>query len=188
MAYNADIPQANDNPSESQGQILGNFQALNTFLAVNHVSLNDGDEGKHTFLQMPEQSSAPSTAADEVAVYAKEYNSVASLFFRQESSGTEQVLTAPTTFATAGRAYFGGLLVQWNRVSVTSFNAVTFPTAFAAPAYYVAFMPTGTSGNNRLVYRLNGNPTATQFTPVIVTQNNDPVTETIYYLAIGQAS
>ena len=85
MAYNSDIPQSTDDPSQSQGQILANFQELNTFTAVNHVALNDGDQGKHKFLQMPEQASAPSTGANEGGLYTKEVSGTTQLFFREES-------------------------------------------------------------------------------------------------------
>ena len=195
MSYNSSIPQANDDPSQSQGQILSNFQALNTSNSVNHVAFNDADQGKHKFLQMPEQASDPATAANEAGLYAKEYDVdglgtlVSTLFFRNESSGAVTTFGGPSSLAIPGYSYIpGGLLVQWNRVTVSSGNNVTFPIAFGAPAFYVNFAPTGTSGTNRIFSRLSGNPSATQFIPVITNKDNGSLTETIYYLAIGPAA
>ena len=194
MSYNADIPQANDDPSQSQGQLLSNFQTLNTFLSVNHVALNDGDQGKHKFVQFPEQSSDPATAANEGALYAKEYDVdgmgslETTLFFRNESSGTVTTFGGPSSLALPGYTYLpGGILIQWNRVSASSGSNVPFPIAFGSAAFYVNFAPTGTSGTNRIFTRLSGNPTATTFSPIILNSSGSGITETIYYVAIGQA-
>ena len=184
MVYTADIPQATDDPSASQPLLLGNFQSLNTFLSVNHVSLNDADQGKHTFLQMPEQGSAPSTAANELGVYAKEYNSVASLFFRAESSGTSYIMASPPLLATAGYTYVGGLFVQWNTVTATSLNAVSFPVAFGATPFYISFMVTQASAPKATWTRIDAS-SSTTFTPVITDSKGDPVTRQITYIAIG---
>ena len=86
MSYNNSIPQPGDNPSQSQSEILANFQVLDTANSVNHVAFNDVNQGKHKFMQMPEQSSAPTTAANEGALYTKEANSITALFFRKESN------------------------------------------------------------------------------------------------------
>lgn len=195
MSYNPDIPQANDDPSQSQGQILSNFQTLNTFLSQNHVPLNDGDQGKHAFLQMPEQSSDPATAANEAALYCKEYDVdglgtlVSTLFFRNESNGAVTTFGGPSSLAIPGYAYLpGGLLVQWNRVAASSGSNVPYPIAFGAPAFYVNFAPTGTSGTNRIFTRLSGNPSATTFSPIILNTSGGGLTETIYYIAIGPAA
>lgn len=195
MSYNSDIPQANDDPSQSQGQLLSNFQALNTSNSVNHVAFNEADQGKHKFLQMPEQASDPSTAANEAGLYAKEYDVdgmgtlMSTLFFRNESSGTVTTFGGPSSLAIPGYTYLpGGLLAQWNRVSVSSGNAVVYPIAFGSAAYFVSFQPTGTSGTNRIFYRLSGNPSATQFIPVITNKDNSSLTETIYYFALGPAA
>lgn len=195
MSYNADIPQANDDPSQSQGQILSNFQTLNTFLSVNHVPLNDGDQGKHKFIEFPEQSSDPATAPDEATLYAKEYDVdgmgtlVSTLFFRNENNGTITTFGGPSSLAIPGYAYLpGGILMQWNRVSASSGSNVTFPIAFGNPAFYVNFAPTGTSGTNRIFTRLSGNPSATAFSPIILNTSGSGITETIYYLAIGPSA
>lgn len=195
MSYNPDIPQANDDPSQSQGQILSNFQSLNTYLSVNHVALNDGDEGKHAFVQFPEQSSDPSTAANEGTLYSKEYDVdgmgtlVSTLFYRNESDGAVTTFGGPSSLAIPGYAYLpGGILMQWNRVGASSGSTVTFPIPFGSAAFYVNFAPTGTSGTNRIFTRLSGNPTATFFSPIILNSSGSGITETIYYLAIGPSA
>lgn len=147
MAYNPDIPQASDDPSQSQGQILANFQALNTFLSVNHVDLNDGDEGKHKFLQFPEQSSAPATAANEGALYTKAVSGATELFFREESNGAELQITGAFTAASPGSVTLaGGLIMNWGSVSAGTTGATTtFDTPFTSAVY--SLVCTATSSN-----------------------------------------
>ena len=111
---------------------------LDTTFSVNHVGYNDSGAGKHKFMQMPEQASAPSTAANEGALYTKDDGSTTALYFRQESSGSEIKLTGSTPSAAANGYTFlpGGLLLQWGVVnSPGTSGTVTFATAnIAFPA------------------------------------------------------
>lgn len=99
MTYLNNIPKATDDPTISQGQLLDNFSALNTSNSVNHVAYNNPNQGKHKFLQMPEQTIVPSTAVNEGAVYTKEVPTLlkTGLYWRDEDSGgsggTERQLT-----------------------------------------------------------------------------------------------
>jgi hypothetical protein len=47
MAYNQNIPQATDNPAQSQGQLLGNFQEIYTLIGTNHENFGSALEGNH---------------------------------------------------------------------------------------------------------------------------------------------
>jgi hypothetical protein len=139
MSYNNAIPQAGDNPSQSQSEILANFQQLDACIAVNHVQLTDASQGKHKFMQMPEQSAAPTTAANEGALYTKETSAITELFFRRESDGSELQMTGAFSAATNGYITFpGGLIMQWgNAASLSNGSTVTFPIAFASACYGV---------------------------------------------------
>src|ERR1700679_3027455 len=69
MAYNANIPQAGDLISQSQGDILANFQAIQTLVDVNHVDFASGDQGKHKFVTFPTQNPAPTFSPTEMGLY-----------------------------------------------------------------------------------------------------------------------
>jgi len=132
--YTSSIPQPTDDPSQSQDQILQNFQSLNTSNSVNHVDFNDADQGKHKFMQMPEQSAAPGTAADEGALYTKAVSGITQLFFQEESSGTERQLTtiAPTQ---SGSKYYmrlpSGIKLNWGQATGSvAGTTISFTTAF----------------------------------------------------------
>lgn len=72
MAYQNNIPQATDQLSVSQADILNNFAALSTFLNINHVDFASGDQGKHKWVTLPVQTPSPPIAfgAGEVAIYS----------------------------------------------------------------------------------------------------------------------
>ena len=121
-----------------------------------------------------------------------------SLYCKQNGSGDQQLYgidpagaiiqftNGASTLATQGKVFIpGGILIQWDRVSAASGSTVNFPETFGAAPYYVNFIPTGTSGTNRIFHRLNGNPVAASFSPIIVISSGSGITETIYYIAIG---
>ena len=77
MAYQNNIPQPTQRLKDSQGDLLANFQALQTFLEVNHVTFGSGDEGKHKWVSFPTQGSAPSFAGGEEGLYNLVYATTA---------------------------------------------------------------------------------------------------------------
>jgi hypothetical protein len=96
VPYDSTVPQSGQTLGNTQSPIQTNFSIITTAQSVNHVTYDDADQGKHKFLQMPEQISAPSTAANEGALYTKvDTASVpkTQLFYRNESNGTEVQLT-----------------------------------------------------------------------------------------------
>lgn len=159
MTYTSDIPApSGDTLGGTRDRIRTNFQQIATVAAVNHIAFNASGQGKHKFLQMPEQPGSigqvgaplpPTTAADEGGLYTKVGINPAetNLVFRAESDGFEYQLTKVIA-ASTGRfgnntvAYVannnggwtflpGGLLLQYGRrTSPGSSGTVTFPVAF----------------------------------------------------------
>ena len=141
MVYTVDIPQPTDDPSQSQGQILGNFQGINTLVNVNHVDFDEADEGKHKFLQMPEQAAAPATAANEAGLFAQESSltAVTELVFRRESSGTEIEFTGLLANTNGWTRLPSGILLKWGSGSGSGAVTVVFPTGATIPAFSNVF-------------------------------------------------
>ncbi len=142
MAYTVDIPQASDDPSQSQGQILGNFQELNTFLAINHEGITTvTDPGKHKFLQMPEQSSAPDTLVNEVALFSRESTLTTNteLVFRRESNGFESEFTGVLDATNGWTRLPSGILLKWGTGSGTGEVDVDFPAGATLPVFVNVF-------------------------------------------------
>jgi hypothetical protein len=139
MSYQSNIPLGTDEPSASAAEFRTNFGQIATLVAVNHEAFNTGDAGKHKFLQMPDQSAAPATAANEGALYTKSVTGATQLFFREESNGAERQVTGAFTAATNGEAILpGGLTFKWgSSTTVGTSVTITFPTAFSSATYVV---------------------------------------------------
>jgi hypothetical protein len=130
MTYTVGIPFDGQSLSNSKPQIRSNFTVINTAFSVNHLALGAVDQGKHKFLQMPQQGSAPSTALNEGGLYAKDVSGITSLFWRQENNGAEVRLTGVTPVALKNgySTLPGGLIIQWGSISTVNFNT---PVLFA---------------------------------------------------------
>lgn len=74
MAFNPAIPQPGDLLSNSQGDLLANNAALDASFSVNHLPFSDAsaNNGKHTFVELLQQSAKPTTAALEGTLYTKD--------------------------------------------------------------------------------------------------------------------
>jgi len=136
MTYTVGIPFDGQSLSNSKPQIRSNFTVINTAFSVNHLALGAVDQGKHKFLQMPQQGSAPSTALNEGGLYAKDVSGITSLFWRQENNGAEVRLTGVTPVALENgySTLPGGLIIQWgadtNDMTEGENRTYTFPIAF----------------------------------------------------------
>lgn len=145
MTYSADLPVSGDTLGGTRDRIRTNFQVIDTTLAVNHVAFGGAaGEGKHKFLQMPEQGSAPSTAVNEGGFYTKVGTNPAetNIFFRGENSGFEYQLTKAIAASTGrfgsasstapnGWTFLpGNLILQWGSVTNPGTSGtVTFATS-----------------------------------------------------------
>lgn len=153
MTYTPDIPISGETLGSTRDRIRGNFQENAVVEAVNHVAFNSVGKGKHKFLQMPEQVSAPVTLVNEAGFYSKAglNPAEANLFFRGENNGFEYQLTKAYSAQTAtfgnntnyqvgppslngGWTFLpGGLILQYgytNSISSSSSRTVTFPVIF----------------------------------------------------------
>ncbi len=138
MSYNANIPQPTDIPANSQLQLLANFQAINTFVNVNHVAFDLTDQGKHKWVSMPRQSSPPSTASLEIALFCAldADTNRSELYMRRSSDGDIFPITSGFTSGVTDFGYSvipSGLIIKWgtqtlNNGDVINPNATPGPT------------------------------------------------------------
>lgn len=204
MAYNNAIPQSTDELKNSQSDLLANFQAIKTLVDVNHVTFDDptGDQGKHKYLTMPEQSSNPTTAVSEMALFTQlaSITSKNEMALRKESNGSVLPFTASTLSNTpapaalsSGFSYLpSGFILQWG--SSTGLAGGVNTITFAAPAFptkciSVILNPlkSGTSDEDFAV-RLIDFPASNQFRFYISKRTATGAAATtggVSYLAIG---
>ena len=128
MPYNSNTPLAGDSLGTTQPIINGNFAQIQTDFSINHGPLDGTHNGKHLFLQMPDQSSAPTTAANEGGLYVSAVTNISNLFFREESDGTAQQISGFVNTGFPGECpLFGGLGLKWGTITM---NASTVPIVY----------------------------------------------------------
>ncbi len=204
MTYVTDIPVSGESLGSTRDRVRGNFQEIAVVEAVNHVAFNATGKGKHKFLQMPEQVSAPATLVNEAGFYSKVGPNPAqtNLFFRAEDSagtgGFEYQLTraieASTALFATNTAYTanhaggwtflpGNLILQYGlrtSIGANSTATVTFPVAFTTACFSVSLAPV-TSGNPTSQMIVNANPGTANF----VINNNSSTFTRAFWIAIG---
>lgn len=184
MTFQPNIPQATDLISVSQSDILQNFQAINTSYAVNHQGFNAVGTGKHKFVEMPNQGSAPAGAAGEFTIFSDTSSGQSELWYKRDAEATAYQWSGPNPSAVANGYTFlpGGLLMQWNFLTGASKNdsaAIVFPIAFSGTPFSLQL---STSRNGVSVAVVNATSvTSTGFTLRTSSNSNDG----IWYLAIG---
>lgn len=134
MAYVSTIPQATDKLSVSQGDLLNNFIAIDTFVNVNHYGFGTADEGKHLYIQMPITGSPPGTAADEVALYTDTglTSGNPELWVRRESNGAQIAFTEAVKTSAGWTMLPSGVLLQWGTgtIDASGSGTINFPRTF----------------------------------------------------------
>lgn len=183
-----DVPKSGQTLGGTQPLIQANFADIETDFKVNHENFNDTDAGKHKFLQMPEQGSAPATAAGEGGLYTKDANSEPCLFYRRETNGDEVQLTtsATPTLAEDGYTFLpGGLLLQWGLETIPDFTTttVTFPTAFSAAPYNIVASAKASTASEKSYGQVVNTPIAASFE----WRNSTGTAAEVYWQAIGPA-
>jgi len=203
MPYNPNIPQANDQISVSQGQLLANFQSINTYLTVNHVPFPAADMGKHAFVEMPLQAAAPVSAANEQSFYnliptANPLTAIPELFLnKQSNAGVMQIPMASSILSTAtpgngapGWTYLpSGIIIKWGIVAVIG-NAgggtAIYDATIPFTAFFAVTLGNGNSGGANYSSQISAVST-TQITII----NRGTVAGTyvganVYYCIIGR--
>jgi hypothetical protein len=143
MAYNQNIPDITVGIDQARTSIEDNFKAIKTVVELNHVAFNAADQGKHKFVTLPDQVAAPTTAANEIAIYSKDATG-SKLYMRLESDGTEYNLT-PSTAGHAASGYEllpSGLKLNWGTGTLnTGISTVTVNYAAGGNFVTAAYSP-----------------------------------------------
>ena len=149
MTYQKNKPQAPDKLRISQGDLLGNFQALFSLVEVNHdvstfTSPAASPEGKHKKVDMTVISAAPTALGTDCVLYniLDSDTTQRELFFK---SGDKTYPISGGLRAAAGFAYIGGgMVMQWGQNSGGAGDKQITPST-AAPGltelYHVQVTP-----------------------------------------------
>lgn len=178
--YIPSIPQADDDPKVSQGQILGNFTRLNTDFNVDHVqfsaSTNRGQHRKITFQNV--LGVDPDKAANIASLYTKTFAGDPELFFQNNNTSADVFQLTNLDIPSTGTNYKvttpWGLQIAFGRGTGGS---ITFQgTGFTAGTTIISAILTGIGASNPQVGVVT--LTGLTYTP------NGPG-DTVYYLVFG---
>lgn len=140
MPYDDTVPATGSTPAQDYNAIRGNFAQVETSWNLNHLNLgtSGGDEGKHRFLNLLNQTVAglglPTTGANELGIYADTSGSDTELFVRQESSGSSFLLSKGTPTASSGEgSAYGGLQIRAGTGSVPAGTPGVQPISYSNP-------------------------------------------------------
>lgn len=157
MTYSPNSPQTGDSLGSTRDVIRTNFQQIDVVNSVNHIAFNEANKGKHKFVQMPEQTSNPTTAADEGALFTKVGSDPAEtdLYFRAEGDGNVYQMTrvnssklptfaknfnyeAPATTLGGWTFLPGGIILQYGTIAITgTTTTVNFPYTYTNIPYNI---------------------------------------------------
>jgi hypothetical protein len=122
--YTNNIPQPTDDPSQSQNQILENFQVLDAAFTINHGPYNGPNEGKHLQLTMPTKANPAYTyLAGEIGLQVRNAlpSSQADIWLTR-GAGVTYPMTGykdgGTNVANGWTYLPSGVLIAWGRATI----------------------------------------------------------------------
>ena len=148
MAFKSNIPQAADQISISQADLLNNFAAINTFTAKDHYAFGSPNEGGHYFTT----GAAPAVGdATHVGIYAALLGGDPELYINKAAS---QIPFTAALKNGSGWTYLpSGIIIQWGSATqiagqkdtnyTTPILPIAFPTAMLSIVGTPYDTPTG---------------------------------------------
>ena len=151
--YQPNIPQSTDTLNDSQSDILGNFQAIQALVDVNHYDFASPNMGKHMWVTLPAQTQSPGTALGEIALFSQNNGAgVPQLWLQyqnQASAGPAvDFTTFSSTLANGGTNLPSGIVLKWGQgATVANVQTVTFTTAFPTALLSIQVTPAIAAGS-----------------------------------------
>jgi len=187
FTYLNDIPQATDQLSVSQGQLLTNFASIDSWVNVNHVDFDSADAGKHNLSQYVTQAGDPTLNVSEIAVYNRVWSGTnANELFVLKGSGAPIPITAQSAQTSGWFSTNGPLTVAWGEGTITGSGTINFARAFDSICYQAVACIQNPSGGDA-----NKSVSVVAFTTSGITVYVSPRTTTgsataiVSYFAIG---
>lgn len=213
MTYQPNIPQPGDLLSDSQSDLLNNFITADAVMGINHYPFSDGTskEGKHKFVELVNNVTAPSTVNNEGTLYARPFSPSADtdLWYKSDANTFEYQLTRVNTvknglFANntnypqtpsvadqfGGWTFLpGGIFLQYGIGNVASKGTSTtfkYPISFTGIPFSITLSIISQDASNNPsannVFIKPGSVTTTQF---VVVNSSGSSSQQIYWMAIG---
>ena len=206
MSYQNNIPGANDELSQSQTDIQGNFAAIETLITIDHVDFNIVNSGMHKAIHFVSQAAAPTapiTTAAMVSLYCGQSmtnNLTYALYFKNQNSpnttdgldftsSIKNMAVAPTDNSSGWAVLPSGIIQKWGFATVNPNSmsaAIPFATGANVPTFaYPPAITVSLSGMSGMDKALFVNAVTTSTVTVYNANANGGDNRTFYYFAIG---
>lgn len=141
MAWQQNKPEATDQLSQSQTDLQGNFQALDTWIQVDHALPGSANSGKHNKVSFPVQSPAPTFVAGQYGLYNfLDPITTTNQLYITYPDGSFVPMTAAGLSTNPGWTYLpSGILVKWGGASPTGEQTVNYPVAATVPVFTAVY-------------------------------------------------
>ena len=150
MAYNNNIPQPGDLLSDSQADILANFQAIEALVSYDHVDFGPANAGAHNTVTFPVQAIAPVfvqdlgiynflspiTALNELYVHHKLF---AGLAVNTSMTASSRSVQLPVMNSAGYTNTPSGIIFRWGKTPAQIPANVNTAIAVPATANYPVF-------------------------------------------------
>ncbi len=175
IAYNLGIPNAPNNPSTDQPNMLTNNNNIATYVAVDHVAFNTAGSGQHNQVTF-HANNVPATPTTPPVLFTDTVQSLPQLkFFSGDAAHSS---TQYVDSANGSTFLLGGIIIKWGSGAITG-ASTSFPVAFPNNCYVVQAV--GTSA----LYTGGFVTTAVAKDKFTVTRTSGVGNTGFYYIAIG---
>jgi hypothetical protein len=197
MAYNPNIPMANDVISQSQPLIEENFQEINTLIQVNHATFGTPNAGKHNIVTLPVNANPTPTLIGEGSIYSETsaLTGNTELAWQRDNGGPVIEWTGLGAGTNGWTRLPSGILLKWGTVSAALANPVVvlypvpiiFPLAPVFTNVFTIFVNTLSAANPSIAVVIPASITNVGFLVNTFLSNTGAfVGSTFNYLAIGK--
>lgn len=189
IPYDPNIPQATDQISVSQGEILINFTGINAWTAVDHFDFASADAGYHNQVSLI-ANSANTIPAGTPGLYSKNYGVTSKVEIWDsvnQASGTQTYPFTSSIFSTvaapvnnsSGWSYFpSGLIMKWGATTVPM-ASTPIPLNGLGPNFTNTFSATAVVQGT-----VAGTAWVVNLIPATLTLNNT-INSSVYWVVIG---
>jgi hypothetical protein len=129
--FNGTIPQATDNPSDSQPLILQNFGSTQGIENVDHFGFNNNNGGLHRQVTFADVATPLAQVDPSSVLFTKNDTAGHPQLFFSNSQNTGQYIIGIVNNASGCVPLFGGLILQWLYTPTSAAGTpFTFPIPF----------------------------------------------------------
>ncbi len=151
--YNNGVPNAPDNPSQDQPDMLVNTQSISGIIAQDHTGFGVSNGGVHKQVRFAQNIAAPGIASGWVsALFSDTLNGQAWPFW-QNAGGSELIVGPSLNQLNNGYILIGAYMFQWGEIVTATvggqagIGAVAFNPAFSAVPFVIKTQIEGINTN-----------------------------------------